>query len=93
VYRLDDDVQAYWLDLLAFFVAEPLVQRAFHDTYGVDLNDLFKDFHRAIESFRRAVSKTIPMATRIAWAEKKNQIERSQPGITRQKFIYIMSRP
>jgi hypothetical protein len=58
----------------------------------VDVNDLFKDFHRAIESFRRAVSKTIPMATRIAWAEKKNQIQRSQPGITRRKFIYIMSR-
>jgi hypothetical protein len=79
-------------NFIGFHVAEPLVQRAFHDTYGVDVDDLFKDFHRAIESFRRAVSKTIPMATRVAWTENKNQIERSQPGITRHKFIYIMSR-
>ena len=79
-------------DFIGFYVAEPLVERAFHDTYGLDVQDLFKDFPRAIGSFRHAVSKTIPMATRIAWAEKQNEIERSQPGITRQRFIYVMSR-
>lgn len=77
---------------IGFYVAESLVERAFQDTYGLDLDDLFKDFPRAVESFRRAVSKTIPMATRIAWAERKGEIERSQPDITRQTFVYIMSR-
>jgi Zinc dependent phospholipase C len=79
-------------DFIGFYVAQPLVERAFRDTYGLDIQDLFKDFPRAIESFRRAVSKTIPMATRIAWAAKEGEIERAQPGITKQRFLYVMSR-
>lgn len=79
-------------DFIGFYVAEPLVQRAFRDTYGLDVQDLFKDFHKATESFRRAVSKTIPMATRVAWAARRDEIEHSQPGITRARYIYIMSR-
>jgi Zinc dependent phospholipase C len=79
-------------DFIGFDVAQPLLERAFRDTYGLEVNDLFKDFPRAIESFRRAVSKTIPMATRVAWAAKQNEIERSQPGMTRERFVYIMNR-
>jgi hypothetical protein len=79
-------------DFIGFYVASPLLERAFRDTYGLDLQDLFNNFTRAVESFRRAVSNTIPRATRVAWAEKKREIERSQPGITRHKFVYIMSR-
>jgi hypothetical protein len=79
-------------NFIGFDVSQPLVERAFRDTYGLEIQDLFKDFPRAVESFRNAVSKTIPMATRIAWAEKRHEIERLQPGITRQRFVYIMSR-
>lgn len=79
-------------DFLGFDVSQTLVERAFRDTYGLEVNDVFKDFPRAIESFRRAVSKTIPMATRIAWAAKQHEIERSQPGTTRKRFVYIMNR-
>lgn len=79
-------------DLIGFYVAEPLVARAFRDTYGLELADVFKDFHRAVESYRHAVSKTIPMATRVAWAARQDEIERAQPGITRARFVYIMNR-
>ena len=79
-------------DFIGFYVAEPLVQRAFRDTYGLDLQDVFQDFHRAVESYRRAVSKTIPMATRVAWASRRGEIEHSQPGITRTRYVYIISR-
>jgi len=79
-------------DLIGFYVAEPLVGRAFRDTYGLELTDVFKDFHRGVESYRRAVSKTIPMATRVAWAARRSEIEHSQPGMTRSRFAYIMSR-
>jgi hypothetical protein len=79
-------------NLIGFYVAGPLVERAFRDTYGLEMQDLFKDFPRAIESFRRAVSKTIPMATRVAWAERRDEIERSEPGITHYRFVYVMSR-
>jgi hypothetical protein len=79
-------------DFIGFDVARPLVERAFRDTYGLEMNDLFKDFPRAVESFRRAVSKTIPRATRVAWVAKQKEIERAQPGMTRKRFVYIMHR-
>jgi hypothetical protein len=79
-------------DFIGFDVAQPLVERAFRDTYGLEMSDLFKDFPRAVESFRRAVSNTIPMATRVAWAAKQKEIERAQPGMTRKRFVYIMKR-
>jgi hypothetical protein len=69
-----------------------LLDRAFHDTYGLELRDLFSNFDRTVGSYRRAVSNTIPKATRIAWAEKHDEIQKSQPGKTQKKFIYVMSR-
>jgi len=84
--------QAYH-DFIGFYVAKDLLQRAFRDTYGLDLQDVFGgDFDRAIGSYRRAVSKTIPKATRIAWAQKKDEIQKAEPGTTKQQFIYAMRR-
>ena len=64
--------QAYH-DFIGFFVAKELVERAFSDTYGLELKDLFDDFDQAVNSYRSAVSRTIPMATRIAWSMKKTR--------------------
>ena len=79
-------------DFIGFYVATPVLARAFHDTYGLELQDLFHDFDRTVGSYRRAVSNTIPKATRIAWAQKRDEIQKSQPGQTQKKFIYVMSR-
>lgn len=83
--------QAYH-DFIGFQVAKPLVARAFQQTYGLTITDVFTDFDRSVESYRRAVSKTIPAATRIAWAQRKNDIQQSEPGITRDRFIFVISR-
>lgn len=84
--------QAYH-DFIGFYVAKDVLQRAFHDTYGLDLQDLFgDDFDRAIGSYRHDVSKTIPAATRVAWAQKKDEIQKGQPGITKRRFVYTMKR-
>ncbi len=83
--------QAYH-DFIGFSVSQPVLNRAFHDTYGLDLSDLFPNWERTIGSYRRAVSKTIPMATRIAWAQRKDQIQHQQPGVTRRRFVYVMRR-
>jgi hypothetical protein len=83
--------QAYH-DFIGFYVSKDLVARAFRDTYGLELNDLFGNFDVAIESYRGAVSRTIPLATRIAWADKKKEIAQAQPGVTHRKFVYIMKR-
>jgi Zinc dependent phospholipase C len=83
--------QAYH-EFIGFNVATPVLERAFQDTYGLDLKDLFGDFDRTVGSYRREVSKTIPKATRIAWAARKDDIEKLAPGITRAKFIFVMKR-
>ncbi len=77
---------------IGFYVAEPLIGRAFHRTYGLELSDLFSDFDRAVGSYRHAVSQTIPEATRIAWAERASDIQTATPGMSRRKFVYVMNR-
>ena len=47
---------------------------------------------QALGSYRRDVSKLLPKATRIAWSLKKGDIEKDQPGITKQKFLFNLSR-
>ena len=49
----------------------------------------FKD-RNPVGSYRRTVSKTLPKATRIAWAARKDDIQKLQPGVTRAKFVYVM---
>jgi hypothetical protein len=83
--------QAYH-DFIGFYVAKGVLERAFRDTYGLDLNDVFQNFDLAVGSYRRAVSKTIPTATRVAWAQKKGEIKHSEPGMTRARFVYVMSK-
>ena len=83
--------QAYH-DFIGFFVAKDLIARAFHETYGLDLTDLFFSFDLAVSGYRSAASKTIPLATRVAWAQRRDEIQRAEPGITHRRFIYIMKR-
>jgi hypothetical protein len=79
-------------DFIGFNVAQPVLERAFRDTYGFDLKTMFPEFERAIGSYRRSVSNTVPLATRVAWAQHEDDIRKARPGITRKRFLYIMSR-
>lgn len=77
---------------IGFKVARPVLERAFQDTYGMKLEDVFTSVSLAIGSYRHAVSSTIPAMTRVAWQMKKSEILRDAPGTTRRKFIYNLSR-
>ena len=79
-------------DMIGFEVAKPLLEQAFRDTYCIELKSVIEHLDRAIGSYRHAVSKTIPNATRIAWAQRKDEIQQSTPGITRKQFLYYVSR-
>jgi hypothetical protein len=79
-------------DFIGFEVATPLLEQAFHETYGIDLKTVLKDEDKVIGSYRRDVSTLIPKATRIAWTLKKNDILKDQPSITKRKFLYNLSR-
>jgi hypothetical protein len=83
--------QAYH-DFIGFEVAQPVLERAFLDTYGLELEDVFKDLGLALGTYRRSVSSIIPTMTKAAWASKKDQITRLTPGATKRKFVYRLSR-
>ncbi|HWO02668.1 MAG TPA: zinc dependent phospholipase C family protein, partial [Blastocatellia bacterium] len=79
-------------DFIGFKVSKPVLERAFRRTYGLDLKDVFADLDLAIGTFRRAVSTVIPAMTKVAWETKKDEIEKTTPGMTRDKFTYQLSR-
>jgi Zinc dependent phospholipase C len=79
-------------DFIGFEVAVPLLERAFQETYGLDLKSVLQNEPLAINSYRHAVSSLIPKATRIAWKLKQDEIKKDIPGATRQRFLYNLSR-
>jgi len=79
-------------DFIGFEVAQGLLERAFRETYGLDLRVVLIDEDKAIGSYRHDVSKLIPKATKIAWHVKQDDIKKDLPGITRDRFLYNLSR-
>lgn len=57
-------------DFIGFNVAQPLLDRAFQETYGLRLASVLNDEPKALGSYRHDVSKLIPEATRVAWQVK-----------------------
>ncbi len=79
-------------DFIGFQVSKPLLERAFQQTYSLELNAVFSDFDLSVATYRRSVSEAIPAATRAAWQAKMDQIQKDIPGITKEKFLYHISR-
>ena len=85
---LPDSYRAF----LGFEVSKPLLERAFHETYGLEVKDLFFDTDLAIGTFRWAVSQTIPQMTTIAWRDKEEEIKKVTPTVQRSAFVYTITR-
>ncbi len=79
-------------NFVGFEVAQPLLDRVFRESYGLELASVLDNEPQAIGSYRHAISSTIPKATRVAWALKKNEIQRDLPTMTRKRFLYNISR-
>ena len=79
-------------DFIGFEVAQALLDRAFCETYGIELKEVLLDETKALSSYRHDVSMLLPKATRIAWSLKKKEIEADEPGATKRKFLYNLSR-
>lgn len=79
-------------DFIGFKVSKPVLERAFQKTYSIELKDVFASVDLALGTYRRSVSSIIPELTKVAWAMKKDEIEKLTPGISREKFVYSLSR-
>ena len=83
---------ATYHNFIGFKVARESLARAFQRTYGIEFKSLFFSEDLAIGTFRRGASEVIPRLTQIAWKERKDQIQKLNPGVTRKKFVYRLSR-
>ncbi len=77
---------------IGFEVAKTVLERAFRDTYGLEMKEVFKDLDLALGSFRYSVSSVIPGMTRVAWQLKKDSLVRETPGLTKRKFLFNINR-
>jgi zinc dependent phospholipase C len=79
-------------DFIGFKVSQPLLERAFQQTYGLNFKSLFLSEDLAIGTYRRGASEVIPQMTRVAWKHKKDEILKLNPQMTRRQFEYKLSR-
>ena len=79
-------------DFIGFEVSQRLLDQAFVETYGLQLKSVLSDEEKALNSYRRDVSKLIPKATRVAWSLKSEEIQAEEPSATHRKFVYNLSR-
>lgn len=77
---------------IGFQVCTGLLERAFHETYGLELGDVFPSFDTAVGTYRYSVSQIIPAITKAAWKDKQAEIERLIPGVERTSFVFRFSR-
>lgn len=83
---------AQYRNFIGFQVSRELLERAFPDTYGIEMKDVFGNLTLALGSYRWAVRSIVPGMTRVAWSLKKDEIQKEIPGMTRKKFLYNLSR-
>jgi hypothetical protein len=79
-------------DFIGFNISKPLLERAFADTYGLQLQDVMHNEDLAIGSFRHAISKLIPDMTRVALISRRKEIIRDTPNFNEKEFLYHLSR-
>jgi zinc dependent phospholipase C len=79
-------------DFIGFQVSRGLLERAFKETYGLEMSDLFDDEDLALETYRRSASEIIPHLTQAAWKKRQGEILKVDPQATREDFVYKLSR-
>ena len=79
-------------NFIGFQVTRDVLERAFLDTYGIEMKDVFGNVTLALGTYRYSVGSIVPGMTRVAWSLKGDQLKKEIPGITRKKFLYNLSR-
>ena len=77
---------------IGFHVAKPLLERAFSETYGFEMKEIFFNVDLAIGTYRHAVGTTIPEMTKVAWGKKRDEIKKVIPGVQKKTFVFNLRR-
>ena len=79
-------------DFIGFRVSKPVLERAFLETYGIKLADVFSSVDLSIATFRRSISTFIPEMTRVALLTKRDELVKENPSFAKKKFLYNLKR-
>ena len=77
---------------IEFKVPRRLLEQAFRETYGLELNDVFTSYDVALNTYRWGFRTLINEATAIAWELYRDDIESFKPGTTKKEFVQDISR-
>lgn len=72
---------------IGFQVSKAVLERAFLQTYGLELGQVVVNVDLSIASFRFAVSQLIPTAARAAWHYKRKDILKLSPSARRRDYL------
>ena len=72
---------------IGFQVSKAVLERAFLQTYGLELGQVILNVDLSIASFRFAVSQLVPTAARSAWHYKRKDILKLSPGARRRDYL------
>jgi hypothetical protein len=79
-------------DFVGFKVSRPVMERAFQKTYGINMDKTFPHLNFSIATFRWSILHFIPLITRLAWINRKNDILKTSPSAKASTFKYKMQR-
>jgi len=79
-------------DFIGFEVSKPLLERAFLQTYGLKLSDIYGSEDLTIGTFRHAIATVIPQMTRAALINRRKEIVQDTPNFNEKTFLYHLSR-
>ena len=77
-------------DFIGFSFADSLLRRSFLKVYGLQLDDVFGNYNKAVNTLRWCVRQLFPLITKEAWASRSGDIKTTQPTQTEKKFHYRM---
>jgi hypothetical protein len=79
-------------DFIGFKVSEDLLERAFSQTYGLEMKQIVLNKDLAFGSYRFAVRNLIPLASRAAWRANRHELRKVNRRIRRRDYIYKESK-
>lgn len=82
--------QAYH-NFIGFKVDTAVLSRAFIETYGLNINNVFNNhFQLSVETFRWIVANIFPAIAKAEWVAKKGKIKKNKASKTTAHFSYKM---
>jgi hypothetical protein len=83
---------AAYHDFIGFKVSRELLERAFAQTYGLEMKDIVFNVELALGSYRFAVRNLIPLASRAAWRANRHELRKVNHRIRRRDYVYKQSK-